>query len=157
MSDAPSSPAGADRAASEVEILKRQVELLRGQLYHQIELIQHEKARADHHENRIDDFLPLMKLPEKLSDAMGKIQRLEEELGGRREKELEMRLRVTEVEGELAARERHIQRLEQMLEMFWNNPTRRALRDLKNRLRSLRPGSRGADGGEEGTDAPGPS
>lgn len=155
-SETPAPSEQEDEAAWRGAILERHVEQLLGQLYHQIELIQSEKARADHFENLAqergglrglleDAHQRLAELTSRLNEvtehhaqALSQIDEAERLASGLRA-EVERSARIAEerrgqielLHGELGLKQAHIERLEQMLQRVWNSPVRRAVRRLK--------------------------
>jgi len=114
-----------------VGILRRHVDHLLGQLYHQIELIKLHRDRAGVLEKQLDE---LKDCPKQLDEALKLISNLKEDIAGRKEVELELRRHQEILDREDSDKDRHIERLEGMLNKIWDTPVRRAWRTVRRTL-----------------------
>lgn len=120
-----------DATTDRVVVLQRHVDHLLAQLYHQIELIQQHKQRAEQLER---EMASIKDTPRALDDARRRFALLREEIAGRKEVEFDLRRRLEELEAEHARKEKHIRRLEGMLRTIWARPHNRVGRLLKRML-----------------------
>lgn len=114
-----------------ISILRRHVDHLLGQLYHQIELIKLHRDRATVLEGQLDT---LKDCPRELDTALKLISNLKEDIAGRKEVELELRRHQEVVDREDTDKDRHIERLQGMLNKVWDSPPRRAWRAVRRAL-----------------------
>lgn len=122
------------RALEKIRVLERHCDHLMGQLYHQVQII---RSQRDHSAHIDQQFDAIKETPRLLDDALKKISQLKEDLAGRKEVELDLRLRVEALEREEAAKVAHIKKLESYLDRIWYSPHRRVARSIKNFLRRL--------------------
>lgn len=122
------------RALEKIRVLERHCDHLMGQLYHQVQIIRSQRDHSAHVDQQFDS---IKETPRLLDDALKKISQLKEDLAGRKEVELDLRLRVEALEREEAAKVAHIKKLEGYLGRIWYSPHRRAARWIKNLLRRL--------------------
>ncbi|MBL8768126.1 MAG: hypothetical protein JNL94_12200 [Planctomycetes bacterium] len=120
-----------DVKTEQVAVLQRHVDHLLAQLYHQIELIQQHKQRAEQLER---EMASIKDTPRALDDARRRFALLREEIAGRKEVELDLRRRLDEMEAEHLRKEKHIRRLEGMLRTIWARPHNRIGRLVKRML-----------------------
>lgn len=125
-----------------IEILRRHVDHLLGQLYHQIELIKLHRDRSEVLEAQLEE---LAECPPRLDEALKLISNLKEDIAGRKEVELDLRRRQEVLDREDSEKDRHIERLEGMLQKVWDSPVRRAWRAVRRAL--------GIKIGDDGDDA----
>ena len=124
----------ATRLSEKARVLERHVDHLMGQLVHQVDIIERQKAQVAHLQNEIKSIGDSPKL---LDQSLSRIVNLKEEMAGRREIELDLRRRIEELEREEQVKTRHIRGLESYLNRVWNSPHRRLFRALKNGVNRL--------------------